>query len=881
MKNLEKYINEYIEESLELLDNVCDEFLEIEKDNVQDQAGVYKSIYRSMHTIKGSSQLYGIYHIGNVAHGLETCLDSVRKGKVNLSKNLLDRILIAIEYIRKKLESLYDHSKLTPEYLKADNETIRVTCSVFAEIYEKFEPLNFIDSPEGLSLNPFYEVKYIRDHNRSSVTLKQQASEEKTSEESTEVKVDKIEDIQKINPKPASEYSDKKTSSGIIESKSNTKIEEKPKSKSGIKKKKVSLDEIEGVKFGSFGAPLKKSETKIHNSQSKSGIKKKKVSLDEIEGIKFGSFGDPPSKAIESKKLDPSDENQKTTSISKPEMGVETGHDQVSDTVRVPVSILNNLMNLIGELILIRNQLLQLNSQNSEYGDVYSFLSQNLNVLTNKLQNEILKTRLQPINLVFSKLKRSVRDYSRKSDKAVRLDISGQHTEVDKTILESIEEPICQLAKIAVLTGIETQSGRIKNNKPEKAIISVNARREGGQIIVTVADDGCGQNLDKIKEIAISEDLVTTQEAGHLDEKTTLYFLFASSVSKILYKNCGPDCRLDIVKESLEKFGGSIDIESFFNTGTKYTLKLPLTLTILPALIVQAKEDMFVIPQANLVELSRIDISEDKGKIDWLGGSPVYKQRGRILPLLFLNEVLEGSKQSTKEYFEHLEVVNLVVLVAGNCRFGLVVDEIINSTDIVIKPLIKFLTKSTIYSGATIMGDGKIALTLDVLRLANLYNLMQNLDQGQQYIDRANQTSLTGKSKINEYLLIDIGIPGFYGIPLDKVNRLEEIDESKVFYKGKIKAVNYRHKVMPLLPRTGAKKDENYKLIVLKMAEGFFGLEVNEFMDIIRSDEPCQGNETDDENIKGSIIYNEKIINILDVDKMLSHLRVSSGKNVA
>ena len=871
MKNLEKYINEYIEESIELLDNVCDEFLDLEKENVEDRSGIYKSIYRSMHTIKGSSQLYGIHHVGNVAHGLETCLDSVRKGKVQLSKKLLDRILIAIDYIRKKLESLYDHSKLSEEYLKADSETLRVISLVFAEIYEKFELINFIDSPKGINLNSFSEVKYIREH-KSGIQNKSDNTGNETSAEE--------------KPKAAAQ------------NKSEVLHEQKPRS--SIKKKQVSLEEIEGVKFGSFGAPPKKKveKNKSENAPSaKSAIKKKKVSLDEIEGVKFGSFGNLPTKKPESPSREsqvktqkteankqPAVENKKsdkTLNPSKSDPVPEFGHDGASDTVRVPVSILNNLMNLIGELILIRNQLLQLNNQSREYGDVYSFLGQNLNVLTNKLQNEILKTRLQPINLVFSKLKRSVRDFSRKSDKTVRLEISGQHTEVDKTILESIEEPICQLAQIAVLTGIEPPSKRITKSKPEQGVISVNARREGGQIIVTVADDGFGQDLEKIKELAIDHNLLTSGEASHLDDKATLYFLFSPNVSKHIYENSGVECRLDHVKESLEKFGGSIDIESSVNKGTKYTLKLPLTLTILPALIVQSSDDMYVIPQANLVELSRIDLSEDKEKIEWLGGSPIYKQRGRILPLLFLNDILAGRKKSTKEDIELLEVVNLVVLTAGNCRFGLIVDEIINSTDIVIKPLIKFLTKSTIYSGATIMGDGKIALTLDVLRLANLYNLMQNIDQSQHYIDRSNQMSQSKKSEINEYLLIDMGIPGYYGIPLELVNRLEEVDKSKVFHKGKIKAVNYRHQVMPLISRSGARKSDNYKLIVLKMAEGLYGLEVDDFMDIISSNEPCQDSETDEENIKGSIIYNEKIINILDIYKMISHLKVKSGKQVA
>ena len=864
MKNLEKYINEYIDESLELLDNICDEFIELEKESGTEKAEVYKSIYRSMHTIKGSSQLYGIHHVGNVAHGLETCLDSVRKGKVKLSKKLLDCILVAIDYIRKKLESLYDHSKLTPENLQADQETLRIISIVFAEICEKINIKDLMDAPVGVFIDANREIKYLKARgdgrpHKESVEVVQNQSDENNKQTTAGTSPSNKEDASAVSLKKSS------ATYGIIGKKSSDIPVSRPKSKSLIKKKKVSLEDIEGVKFGSFGAPPKKKQTASKQQDSnEQGVKP----LQDQEHKGEGETGSKVNEVGSGLRL-------------KPEVSNEAVQDPVSDTVRVPVNILNNLMNLIGELILIRNQLLQLNSQDREFGDVYSQLGQSLNVLTNKLQNEILKTRLQPINLVFSKLKRSVRDYSRNSDKSVRLDISGQNTEVDKTILESIEEPICQLAKIAVLTGIEAPSARARYDKPEQGVISVNARREGGQIIVTVEDDGSGQDLERIKTLAIKHKLLSEKEASCLDNKATLYFLFTKKVAQEIFKSIDEGCRLDFVKESLEKFGGSIDIESKTAEGTKYTLKLPLTLTILPALIVQAKEDMFVIPQANLVELSRIDLSEDRTSIDWLGGSPIYRQRGRILPLLFLSEVLEGRKDSSNVDFKKLEVVNLVILSAGNCKFGLIVDQIINSTDIVIKPLIKFLTKSTIYSGATIMGDGKIALTLDVLRLANQYNLMQNIEHTQHIIDQHHSISESRDSQMSEYLLIDIGIPGYYGVPLELVNRLEEIDKSKVFYKGKTKVINYRHKVMPLIPSSGVKKDDNYKLIVLKMAENFYGLEVVEFMDIIRSNEPCQESEVEEDHIKGSILHKEKVINILDINNMVSHLKSRIGKQVA
>lgn len=850
MKNLEKYINEYIDESLELLDSVCDEFIELEKDDVEDNANIYKSIYRSMHTIKGSSQLYGIHHVGNVAHGLETCLDSVRKGNVTLTKTLLDRILVAIDYIRKKLETLYDHSKLTKEYLQADTETLKVICSVFAEISENFDLLKLADLYDGANLNLFSELDDIR-QNKKLLS----AEDSKISDDSKQSEnVDEKAVVNVPQAKPAQE-SKPAASSGQNQ-------EQKRSKSSFVRKKKVSLDEIEGVKFGAFDPPPKKK-----NQPSKLDSDKKDVETETTS---------------QDKPIQNEEQCEGTEHVNlSNELSADSSQDQVNETVRVPVRILNNLMNLIGELILIRNQLQQLNHQDRQYGDVFSLLGQNLNVLTNKLQNEILKTRLQPINMVLSKLKRSVRDYSRKADKVVRLDISGQHTEVDKTILESIEEPICQLAKIAVLTGIETQKDRVKSGKSEQGIISVNATREGGQIIVTIADDGYGQDLKKIKNEAIKQKLISHQEADRLDEKNILHFLFAPNISKNIYQDCGYECRLDLVKESLEKFGGSIEIQSNIKKGTIYTLKLPLTLTILPALIVKANEDMFVIPQANLVELSRIEINEKKGELDWLGGSPIYKQRGRILPLLFLNDILGGKKSANRDIFENMEEVNLVVLAAGNCRFGLVVDEIINSTDIVIKPLIKFLTKSTIYSGATIMGDGRIALTLDVLRLANLYNLMQNADQSQNFMKQGNDANSSLKSELNEYLLIDMGMPGYYGIPLKLVNRLEEIDKSKVFYKGRTKAINYRQKVMPLLSNDDIVEHDNYKLIVLKMSGNFYGLQVLDFLDIITSENSCQESEMDEENIMGSIIYNEKIINILDVDKMVEKIKEKPNKRVA
>jgi len=558
---------------------------------------------------------------------------------------------------------------------------------------------------------------------------------------------------------------------------------------------------------------------------------------------------------------------QQTIESRNPEAAIET--------IRVGVTLLDRLMNLVGELVLARNQLLQFS--NSTQDAAFQAVSQRMNLIATELQEEVMKTRMQPIGNVWNKFPRTVRDLALNCGKQIRLDMEGQDTELDRTIIEAIKDPLTHLVRNAVDHGIEAAEVRKQAGKNETGILTLRAFHEGGQVNIEITDDGAGLNGQRIRQKAIERGLVSAQHAERMSDHDlfNLIFLPGFSTAEQVTNVSGRGVGMDVVKTNVEKIGGTVDVQSTAGKGTTVKIKIPLTLAIIPALMVTSGGERFAIPQVSLLELVRMETGESGKGIEMVHGAPVYRLRGRLLPLVYLNRELRLSDAAGIQKAQG-PAANIVVVQADGQEFGLVVDEITDTEEIVVKPLGKQLKGVTAYSGATIMGDGRVALILDILGLAQRGQVICSRDSALSDKETAatatRQESGTGQQAL---LVVQCGDQSRMAIPLSLVARLEEFPASAIEFAGTQEVTQYRGQIMPLIRLaqivSGKKEiaetsvaDSRLQVVVYSETGRSVGLIVDRIVDIVdeklvlQTPSPRRG-------VLGSSVIQKRVTDLLDV----------------
>jgi len=533
--------------------------------------------------------------------------------------------------------------------------------------------------------------------------------------------------------------------------------------------------------------------------------------------------------------------------------------------IRVEVGQLDKLMNLVGELVLARNQILQFTGDAAE--PALHHASQRLNIITTELQESVMKTRMQPIENIWAKFPRIVRDVTRELGKKIQLVMEGNETELDRTIIEAIKDPLMHILRNSIDHGIERPEDRLKAGKPEQGLLTLRAFHEGGQVNIEIMDDGGGINVARVKQKAVEKGLITAEAAARLVDREAFHMIFLPgfSTAEKVTNVSGRGVGMDVVKTNIEKIGGSVDIFSEAGQGTTLKIKIPLTLAIIPALIITSGQERFAIPQVNLLELVRLEGETARKGIEMLYGTPVYRLRGRLLPLIYLNRELALSPAAAAAD----EVVHIVVLQADGQQFGMIVDAINDTEEIVVKPLGKQLKNIPCFAGATIMGDGKVALILDVLGLAQISKV----------IAEARDRSVSEKPVVaavtearQTLLLFNAGKNSRLAIPLSMVARLEEIPLDSVERAGDQDVVQYRGQILPLIrissyltpAETAGARQDPLQVVVYSESGRSVGLIVGEINDIVdeaitvRREAPRRG-------IIGSAVINDKVTDLVDV----------------
>lgn len=508
-------------------------------------------------------------------------------------------------------------------------------------------------------------------------------------------------------------------------------------------------------------------------------------------------------------------------------------------TVRIDVQLLDRLMNLVGELVLARNQILQF-SRNSEDSAIAA-ASQRLNHITTELQAGVMKTRMQPISNAWSKLPRVIRDLSAALGKRVQIKMEGAETELDKTILEAIKDPLTHIVRNSVDHGIETPQVRLSRGKPMEGTLLLRAFHEGGQVNIEISDDGGGIDIGKVRNKAISQRLVTSEQAAALSERELMQMILLPgfSTAEKVTNVSGRGVGMDVVKTNIEKIGGTLDLSSVFGQGTSLRIKIPLTLAIVPALIVTCQSERFAIPQVSLLELVRLEGDRARREIELIHDAPVYRLRGKLLPIIYLDEQLRMRPRRDVAELGSGEAVNMIVLQAEDHQFGLIVDHIRDTQEIVVKPLGPHLKSIPAYAGATIMGDGAVSLILDVTGLAQQAGILAaNRDVT---LTDLNNINTEFRATQRTWLVVDPGDGTRAAIPLASVARLEEIDTASIEHDGRQEVVQYRGRIMPLVrlapghERLAKSTVDRLPVVVFSDGVRSMGVVVKSVVDIVES----------------------------------------------
>ncbi|MDD9901829.1 MAG: chemotaxis protein CheW [Alphaproteobacteria bacterium] len=539
--------------------------------------------------------------------------------------------------------------------------------------------------------------------------------------------------------------------------------------------------------------------------------------------------------------------------------------DPAAKSLRVSVQVLENLMTMVSELVLTRNQLLQISRQQQE--NLFSAPLQRLNHVVSELQEGVMQTRMQPIGNAWSKLPRIIRDISVELDKKINLEMRGQETELDRQVLDLIKDPLTHMVRNSGDHGIETPEARKAAGKPEEGRIVLNAYHEGGHIIIEISDDGKGLNTDSIRKKALETGIVTEEQLRDMSEKQIQQFIFSAgfSTAEAVTAVSGRGVGMDVVRTNIEKIGGTIEMTSVFGKGTTFTIKIPLTLAIVSALIVEAGTERYAIPQISVRELVRLSATGEN-KLEDIHGTPVMRLRDRLLPLISLRKILkmEEVEQGDKSS-------QVIVVQVGAQSFGIIVDRVFDTEEIVVKPVSRILKGIRIFSGNTILGDGSVIMILDPNGVASMVG---DVSTARAEAESAAEEQKKFETDRKTSLLIFRAGPGApRAVPLALVSRLEEFSQDQIEVSGNKRVVQYRGKLMPLVPFSpdmSAQKEGSQSVLVFSDRDRSMGLMVDEIVDIVEERIDVQLAGEGGFGLLGSAIIQGKAVDVVDVGHFLS-----------
>ncbi|WP_459978417.1 hybrid sensor histidine kinase/response regulator [Nautilia lithotrophica] len=678
MDEIQELLEDFLIEAFEMIEEMDQDLVELE--NSPDDLDLLNKIFRVAHTIKGSGSFLNFDKLTRLTHHMEAVLDKARKGELTITPEIMDVILESVDAMKGILEYIRDNGDDSAPEIDIEPIVSKLDAIVNGENAPKEESKS--SEPEGK------KPRIVGNINLDEITL----------ENADEIDLDSLE------PEELDAVLEH-----LVELRNK---KEQPKKVGNINLDEITLENADQIDLDSL-SPEEADAVLEH--------------LVNLRNQQPAQENEQPKEEKKEEKENKQEEKTQITPAKKQELSKEQKKKEVKkaissvaeQTIRVDVKRLDQLMNLIGELVLAKNRLIKIYNDVEERYEGEKFLEElnqvvsSISIVTTDLQIAVMKTRMLPIGKVFNKFPRLVRDLSRELGKKVKLIIEGEDTELDKSIIEEIGDPLVHMIRNSVDHGIEPPEERVKLGKPEEGTVWLRAYNEGNMIVIEIKDDGKGMDPELLKKKAIEKGIITESEAANMSDKEAFMLIFkpgfstAAKVTSVSGRGVG----MDVVKTNIEKLNGIIEVDSAPGKGSTFKLKIPLTLAIIQALLVASQEDLFAVPLSNVIETVRI-VEEDIYTIE---GKSVLKLREEVLPLVNMADIFEIEKVLEPEKYLYVVILGL-----GATKIGLIVDRFIGQEEIVIKSLGEFLKGIPGIAGATIRGDGRVTLIIDVGSLMRL-----------------------------------------------------------------------------------------------------------------------------------------------------------------
>ncbi|AOW76529.1 chemotaxis protein CheA [Colwellia sp. PAMC 20917] len=681
----EEILQDFLIEAGEILETLSEQLVELEND--PDNAELLNAIFRGFHTVKGGAGFLALHNLVDVCHGAENIFDLLRTNQRSVSASLMDVILQALDVVNEMFVQVQNGEKLD----KADAQLL-------AELHR-------LSQPEGKEQAPApVAVEAVATHESES------SSSDEMSEDEFERLLDELHGGGSAStPAPAPAATATSSDSNDI---SDDEFESL-------------LDELHGQ--GAFSPEVAANNSSKPSSSNSSSSDE--ISDDDFEALldELHGQGQAPKLSVTPAPSAPTPTPVAQTPAAKPAPLAPAAKPvakapvpekapakamQGETTVRVDTKRLDQIMNMVGELVLVRNRLTSL-GLTKEDEDLTKAVS-NLDAVTTDLQGAVMKTRMQPIKKVFGRFPRVVRDLARSLDKEIKLVLKGEETDLDKNLVEALADPLVHLVRNSVDHGIEMPDKREALGKPREGVVVLSASQEGDHILLTIKDDGAGMDAEKLKEIAITRGVLDADSAARMTDKEAFSLIFAPgfSTKTEISEVSGRGVGMDVVKTKITQLNGTVSIDSEMGVGTILEIKVPLTLAILPTLMVIVGKQTFALPLAGVNEIFHLDLTTT----NVVDGQLTIIVRKKAIPLFYLDKWLVRDFVEKPREKGHVVIVQL-----GNQQIGFVVDSLIGQEEVVIKPLDRLLHGTPGMAGATITSDGGIALILDVPNMLKFY----------------------------------------------------------------------------------------------------------------------------------------------------------------
>lgn len=758
---MDDLLREFLTETSESLDVVDIELLKLETD--PNNRDILNSIFRLVHTIKGTCGFIGLVRLANLAHAAETLMDEFRNGRP-VGREAVGLILSSIDRIKDILAGIERNDGVEPE--GSDEDLVAL---LEAEVARELPDIASTAAPLA---------------------------------------------VETPAPAPA------------------PLPEERP-----LAPGEVSLDELERI---------------FRQTEIELTLPAKQAAAAKESG--------PAKQAAPTKETAPAQKRGDTPTADAGSVAAQT--------IRVNVSTLEQLMTMVSELVLTRNQLLEI-ARRTEDGD-YKVSLQRLSNVTGELQDVVMRTRMQPVGNAWQKLPRIVRDLAQELGKQIELEQYGADTELDRQLLDQIKDPLTHMVRNSADHGLETPEARRRAGKPEKGTIRLSAYHEGGHVIIEISDDGRGLDIARIKSKAIANGLCTETEAARMSEAQLFRYIFHAgfSTAEAVTSVSGRGVGMDVVRCNIEAIGGTVDLRSKAGQGTTFIIKIPLTLAIVPALIVEASGERFALPQSVVLELVHIRPGSEHS-IRRINGRPVLCLREQLLPIVELGGALGLREAVAKDALAAPASELIAVMNVGTLQFGVVVDAVSHTEEIVVKPLAAMLRHVAMISGSTILGDGRVIMIVDPNGLA------QHAAAGSDklgHTDAAHGAQAAHGDPKTSLLLLRAGPQGIKAVPLSLVTRLEELQAQDIEELDGRPVVQYRGALIPLVyahAQVERRESGRQPLLIFSDGPRTIGLVVDEIVDIVETDLDFQL-ASGAPDVVGAAIINGIATEVLDVGHFMA-----------